>query len=99
MNKNTKRSYNGHFHVYILSTKKGKMIKIGRSNNTRRTQHLARMDYAGFIDWTHVATFPISPNHAAVALESMLISRLAGAGHQLPRIPWKNLLNNRNKLC
>lgn len=95
MNSKT-RAYNQYFHVYILSTETGKMIKVGKANNTYRTRHLARMGYAGFTDWIQVATFPMSTNHAAIALESMLISRLADANHQISRMSWTNLQNGRD---
>ncbi|NYT70466.1 GIY-YIG nuclease family protein [Pusillimonas noertemannii] len=95
MKQSSMRSYNQYFHVYILSTEDGKMIKVGKANNTQRTRHLARMGYAGFKDWVHVATFPMCSDHAATALEAMLISRLASAEYRVPRISWENQLNGR----
>jgi hypothetical protein len=90
-----KRLANEHFHVYVLSSDSRGMVKVGKANNLKRTTSLARMGYAGASDWLHVASFPVSSNHEAIALEGMVIARLSNQGHKLPRLRWTNLTNDR----
>ena len=90
-----KRLANGHFHVYILASQSIGMVKVGKANNLRRTISLARMGYAGATDWVHLASFPVSSNQEAIALESMIIARLSNQGYKLPRLQWANLINSR----
>lgn len=90
-----KRFANEHFHVYVLASESRGMVKVGKANNLTRTKSLARMGYAGASDWMHLASFPVSSNHEAIALEGMVIARLSNQGHKLPRLSWTNLINSR----
>ena len=90
------RKANEYFHVYILaSNQHDRLLKIGKTNNLRRTKHLTRMGYAGRCDWTHVASFPVQSSQDALALESMIIAKLTNQGQREPRMPWINLINER----
>jgi hypothetical protein len=90
-----KRLANEYFHVYVLASESGGMVKVGKANNLSRTVSLGRMGYAGASDWVHLATFPMPSDHEALALESMVIARLCNQGYKLPRLRWTNLINRR----
>ena len=92
----TKRSANQYFHVYILVSQGSEnLVKVGKANNLSRTRSLARMGYAGRDDWSHIASFPMSSNHEALALENLVIAKLANQGHKLSRMSWTNLINGK----
>lgn len=92
----SKKKANEYFHVYILVSKQQKgLLKVGKTNNLRRTKHLARMGYAGRSDWTHVASFPVQSSQDALALESMVNAKLTNQGQRVPRMPWINLINSK----
>lgn len=85
-----------HFHVYILASKsRNNFVKVGKTNNLFRVQGLVDMQYADIADWEQKASFPLTSNHAATALESMINSKLSNQGHKRPRLPWTNKINNR----
>lgn len=91
-----KRKSNKYFHVYILVSEKEKgLIKVGKTNNLRRTRHLARMGYGGRSDWEHVVSFPLQSNHDALALESLVNAKLSNQGYKVPRMSWVNLINEK----
>ena len=94
-----KRPANEIFHVYVLASESTAMVKVGKTNNRNRTLALVRMGYAGASDWVHLASFPVASNHEAYALESMVIARLCNRGHKVPRLKWRNLINNRPSLA
>ena len=93
----SRRKSNQYFHVYILVSQDSEgLVKVGKANNLSRTRSLARMGYAGKIDWIHVASFPMNSNHEAIALESLIIAKLSNQGHKLARMSWKNRINGKN---
>lgn len=90
------RKANEYFHVYILVSKQEEcLLKVGKTNNLKRTRHLARMGYAGRSDWEHVASFPVKTSHDALALESLINAKLTNQGYKLPRVSWRNLVNEK----
>ena len=91
----SERAFIKNYHVYILFSSTLQWVKVGKSNNTRRTIDLARMGYAGAEDWAHMASFPVQSDHEAIALESMIISRLSHKDFKIPRQEWINKINGR----
>jgi hypothetical protein len=71
-------------------------IKVGKTNNLKRTKDLIRMGYGGRDDWEHIATFPTISNHDANALEGLVIAELANKNLRLRRLSWVNLINGKD---
>jgi hypothetical protein len=87
-----KRKSNEYFHVYILFSKANpRFVKVGKANNLKRVPYFSEAGYAGVTDWIQALTLIVNSNHAALALEAMISSKLNNLGYALPKIFWEDL--------
>jgi len=87
-----KRKSNEYFHVYILCSESNQQfVKVGKANNLKRVPYFSEAGYAGITDWIQVLTLVVNSNHAALALEAMISSKLNNLGYALPKIFWDDL--------
>ncbi len=85
-----REKFNRNYHVCVLVSRTGQnLVKVGKANNLSRVRAFSRMGYADRNDWEHMASFPMSSNGEAIAIERLIAAKLANQGHRLSRMAWK----------